>query len=138
MKVAEDATEGLCYVCVIKSTDVPEIQQYKETKMPRGWRFMKVFVDEKGNVYHKGEIQLELKGTLLPTEIKSKKKQLRRKEKDKIQRRAGAIIIDLKKELKELKKIPRTLSKQRRIEKKIREISKILSGNFKDYEKKLL
>ena len=98
---------------------------------------MNVFVDEEGNVYHKGKIQLELKGTLPQTEAKEIKKQLNKKEKEKVKRQAGAVIEDLKKELKELNKIPRTLSKRRIIEKRIREVSKILNGNFKDYEKKL-
>lgn len=35
-----------------------------EDKKPRGWHFKKVFVDKFGNVYHKGVIQPELKGTL--------------------------------------------------------------------------
>jgi len=137
MKVAEDAIEGTCYVCVIKATDIPKERKAKSSNKLRGWKFMNVFVDEEGNVYHKGKIQLELKGTLPQTEAKEIKKQLNKKEKEKVKRQAGAVIEDLKKELKELNKIPRTLSKRRIIEKRIREVSKILNGNFKDYEKKL-
>ena len=38
-----------------------------ETPKPRGWHFRPVYVDSEGNVYHKGVLQPELKGTLDPT-----------------------------------------------------------------------
>ena len=37
-------------------------------KKPRGWHFRDVYVDNEGNVYHKGVEKPELKGTLSPTE----------------------------------------------------------------------
>lgn len=36
----------------------------KDDKKPRGWHFMKEFVDKSGNVYYKGVEQPELKNTL--------------------------------------------------------------------------
>jgi hypothetical protein len=38
-----------------------------EIKRPRGWQFRAIFVDSEGNVYHKGVLQPELKGTLTPS-----------------------------------------------------------------------
>jgi len=49
-----------------------------------GWHFMKEFVDEDGNVYHKGKEQPDLKGTLKPTKIKpAQKKKAKAKPKKK-------------------------------------------------------
>ena len=45
---------------------------------PAGWHFMNEFVDKDGNVFHKGEEQPDLKGTLPPTKIVPKKKTKRR------------------------------------------------------------
>ena len=43
-----------------------------------GWHFMNEFVDKDGNVYHKGKLQPDLRGTLPPTKIVPKKKTKRR------------------------------------------------------------
>ena len=51
---------------------------YKPTGRPPGWHFMKEFVDKDGNVFHKGKEQPKLKGTLLPTKVKPRKKTKRR------------------------------------------------------------
>ena len=51
---------------------------YKPTGRPAGWHFMKEFVDKGGNVFHSGKEQPKLKGTLLPTKVKSRKKTKRR------------------------------------------------------------
>ena len=48
------------------------------TGRPAGWHFMNEFVDKDGNVYHKGKLQPDLKGTLPPTKIVPKKKAKRR------------------------------------------------------------
>ena len=45
---------------------------------PAGWHFMNEFVDKDGNVFHKGKLQPDLKGTLPPTKIVPKKKTKRR------------------------------------------------------------
>ena len=49
-----------------------------KTGRPSGWHFMNEFVDQDGNVFHKGKEQPNLKGTLSPTKIKPKKKVKRR------------------------------------------------------------
>ena len=48
------------------------------TGRPAGWHFMNEIVDKDGNVYHKGKLQPDLRGTLPPTKIVPKKKTKRR------------------------------------------------------------
>ena len=78
MMASEDAESGTCWVCVQKSVEIPVSLKEKEESgkivRPRGWKFMKVYVDGDGNVFHKGEEQPDLKGTLLPSVIEKKKK----------------------------------------------------------------
>ena len=51
---------------IVKEKPYQNITKTKTPK-PRGWHFRPVYVDSEGNVYHKGVIQPELKGTLDPT-----------------------------------------------------------------------
>lgn len=69
--VDENATKAICWKCTALLVPVEEKKQ--STGYPRGWKFMAEFVDKEGNVYHKGELQEELFGTLPPTEIKESK-----------------------------------------------------------------
>ncbi len=74
-EVTSDSTAVLCSNCVNKTVGPPDIKgRYKSSGKMRGWQFMKVFVDPQGNVFHKGKEQPKLKGTLVPTEPKPKKK----------------------------------------------------------------
>lgn len=66
--VDENAKSVLCWKCTLMLLPAPE--EKKVTGYPRGWKFMSEFVDKEGNVYHKGELQEKLFGTLPPTEIK--------------------------------------------------------------------
>lgn len=66
--VDENTKSVLCWKCT--SILVPPPEEKKSSGYPRGWKFMAQFVDKEGNVYHKGEIQKHLFGTLIPTEIK--------------------------------------------------------------------
>ena len=52
-------------------------------KRPRGWKFMKQFVDSQKNVYIKGVLHPQLKGTLPITiiEVKQKKKKVSNRQK---------------------------------------------------------
>ena len=47
----------------------------KSTGRPRGWRWMKEFVDKEGNVYHKGVEQPKLKGKRPVTDVDAIKKE---------------------------------------------------------------
>jgi hypothetical protein len=58
----------LCWKCTAMLLPPPE--EKKVTGYPRGWKFMSEFVDKDGNVYHKGELQPQLFGTLPSSEIK--------------------------------------------------------------------
>jgi hypothetical protein len=58
---------------------MPMPEEKKISGYPRGWKFMSEFVDKEGNVYHKGELQPELFGTLSPTEIKESIKEKKKK-----------------------------------------------------------
>jgi hypothetical protein len=82
-EVGEDSTAVLCYKCVCQTVGPPEIKGgYVSKGRPRGWQFMKEFVDPQGNVFHKGKEQPELKGTLEPTKIdRTPKKKLSKQEK---------------------------------------------------------
>lgn len=82
--VGERTTAALCWQCTHALAAPPEVGMgYKSSGKPRGWQFMKEFVDEQGNVYHKGVIQPALKGTLPTTQIDSDntKKRLTKQEK---------------------------------------------------------
>ena len=73
-EVAEDTTAVLCWKCVCRTVPPPEVRKgYVSKGRPRGWQFMKEFVDKDGNVFHKGKEQPKLKGTLKPTKIEPKK-----------------------------------------------------------------
>ena len=59
---------------------------------------MKEFVHKDGRVFHKGEEQIELRGTLPPTEVRERLR-LKSKQKDDLKRRASVQIHKLKKQL---------------------------------------
>ena len=81
VQTGEDAVAVTCSRCVTRITTsqmtledfYPSIK-IKKTGRPPGWHFMNEFVDKKGNVFHKGKEQPELKGTLKPTKVKPPKK----------------------------------------------------------------
>ena len=81
IQVDENAVAVTCSICVARmcisqmslEDMVPSLKK-KITGRPAGWHFMKEFVDKKGNVFHKGKEQPELKGTLSPTKVKPRKK----------------------------------------------------------------
>ena len=81
VQTSEDAVAVTCSRCVqrlcLKHTPLEEMipsLKKKTTGKPAGWHWMKEFVDKKGNVFHKGKEQPELKGTLKPTKVKPRKK----------------------------------------------------------------
>ena len=81
VQASEDAVAVTCSRCVTRITtsemkveDFYPSMKIKKTGRPAGWHWMKEFVDKKGNVFHKGKEQPELKGTLKPTKVKPLKK----------------------------------------------------------------
>ena len=105
-EVSEDATAVLCYRCVQRTVPAPEIKGgYKSKGRPRGWQFMKEFVDKEGNVFHKGKEQIKLKGTLKPTKIETKKdkKKLSRPEKQRLEQAILQQMVMVRGEIKKAK-----------------------------------
>jgi hypothetical protein len=94
-KVGDDAVSVVCSKCICHFGS-PVIERTFEDKSdkPKGWKFMKEFVDSEGNVYHKGVMQPELFGTLNPTVIQEKpeKKKLTKKEKEE---RSGIVANEI-------------------------------------------
>lgn len=90
---------------VKKAKEAKEAKQAKETKVskPRGWHFLKCYVDPEGNYFEFGEEKPELKGTVEPTftakpkEPKPKAEKLNKKKKLRLSHAAAAILYDLKK-----------------------------------------
>ena len=81
VSVSENIVAVTCSRCVTRITtsqmsleDFYPSMKIKKTGRPPGWHWMKEFVDKKGNVFHKGKEQPELKGTLSPTKVKPPKK----------------------------------------------------------------
>ena len=75
--VEESVVDVICWRCAMKKTEPPVVRQEAVKKngphRPKGWQWMKVYVDPDGNVFHEGEEQPKLKDTLKPTPIKAKK-----------------------------------------------------------------
>ena len=98
---------------------------YKPTGRPAGWHFMNEFVDKDGNVFHKGKEQPDLKGTLKPTKIKTKKR-FNKKEKLRLMQNANAQLFELKKKLKNAK-FKKDIKK---IEVQMRKFQRIAAGKI--------
>jgi hypothetical protein len=103
VKVSSEATAALCWRCTAALTESPIKKVEEKSTKPRGWTMMKCFVDVDGTVYHKGEEQPELKGTLPATKIEvkdnSQKKKLSKIEKETECMRLGTLIKELKSQL---------------------------------------
>ena len=123
----ETSSAVTCHVCVRENYEkdfpfTPTVG-YKPTGKPRGWAFMKEYVDKNGNVYHRGKEQPKLKGTLKPTVIKPKpqKPKLTKGQRQRIKTEAFAQIHKLKKELKkakykkDMKRINSLIKKQQKL-----------------------
>ena len=93
VQTSEDAVAVTCWKCVhricssqMSLEEMMPSLKIKKTGRPPGWHFMKEFVDKKGNVFHKGKEQPELKGTLKPTKVKPIKRKKKLTADEKLQR----------------------------------------------------
>ena len=93
VQASEGAVAVTCALCVqrlcLDHTPLEDMMpslKKKITGRPPGWHFMKEFVDKKGNVFHKGKEQPDLKGTLKPTKVKPVKKRKKLTADEKLQR----------------------------------------------------
>jgi hypothetical protein len=111
--VDDNALGAICSNCVMKKTlnllgekekdKLFGVAVQKKSTFPRGWKWMKEFVDKKGNVYHKGKKKPKLKGTLPATDILAiKNRQKANKEKRRIAEQKK--LLKMASEKKELKK----------------------------------
>ena len=125
--VSADATAVLCYRCVSQTVGPPQIKGgYVSKGRPRGWQFMKEFVDPQGNVFHKGKEQPQLKGTMEPTKVdKTPKKKLSKQEKhdlrDQILQQMAMVRGELK-NAKWKKDLRSGTTKLRRLERQLKKI----------------
>jgi len=104
--VGEDVKAVTCWKCVTRMTWPDELMDKlagESRGYPTGWHFRKEFVDRDGNVFHKGNEQPELKGTLPPTVIKPKPKKKRKTKKEIRQENRRKYMIT-EREIKEIKK----------------------------------
>jgi hypothetical protein len=75
IRVMDNIVSAVCWKCVASKIPGPQLNEKNvATGFPRGWKFFKEFVHEDGRVFHKGEEQPALRGTLKPTENKPRKK----------------------------------------------------------------
>ena len=87
---------------------------------------MKEFVDPQGNVFHKGKEQLDLKGTLNPTEPKPAKKKLSKLERSALRDKILQQMVMLRGTLKKatLKKDIRSGTSQlKRLERQLKKVN---------------
>ena len=126
-EVGNSTTAVLCPACTNKLAAPPDIgNNYVPTGHPRGWQFMKEYVDKDGNVYYKGVLQPSLKGTRAITVVDTSthKAKLTKQEKEQLRDsllqqlvlvRGELTKVTLKKEVKskqtELKRIEKQLKK---------------------------
>jgi len=101
--IGETTKSVVCSACLAKKAltawDPLKQNQYVKTGRPPGWQWMKEFVDQDGNVFHKGKEILKLKGTLSPTKIKKKTKK-KRKVKKSFETKINALATEYKKKQK--------------------------------------
>lgn len=129
VEVTSRTTSIKCDVCVREDydKDFPFSQPtaYKSNGRPRGWAFMKEYVDKDGNVFHKGKEQPGLKGTLKPTvmKVKPKKPKLSKGQKAQLYNETLSEIHKLKKQLQKakFKKDQKQITSQiKKLQKKVR------------------
>ena len=131
----EDATAVTCADCVKDMVEPPIIARRRDPDdmKPKGWHFMKEYVDKRGNVFYRGVEQPDLKGTLKETIIQVKTK-VGKKDKEKYKWLAAGKIGMLKKKLKK----QRWKKDKLAVEREIKYFTRIVKGRFpKDYLERL-
>ena len=119
--VGETATAVTCHECVNEMVAAPTYTKRRVSSgRPAGWHFMAEYVDNDGNVFHKGIEKPELKGTKEPTKIEKKQK-ISKIERSKLITTANAKVHKLKKELakaklkKDIKRLKREIARNQKI-----------------------
>ena len=112
VQTGEDAVAVTCSLCTQRlclshmslEEMIPSLRKKVSSGRPAGWHFMKEFVDKKGNVFHKGKEQPELKGTLSPTKVKPPKKRKKLTADEKLFKQAAKYKKKLKVKRRQKKK----------------------------------
>jgi hypothetical protein len=128
--VSNECVSVLCTICIQQIVEPPVIRGTGAAKSdkPKGWKFMKVFVTQDGTVYHKGEEQPALKGTIPATVIEPKepKKKMTKEEKQDAISKLGLEIKDLKLVLITETRKGKRAEATRRLSKANRELKKLM------------
>ena len=110
-----NAVSGICSICVcLMGGPPPSHATIKKSDKPKGWKWMSVFVDADGNVYHEGEEQPNLKGTLPPTDVEKIRANQKAKRGENKKKRA-------EKEVKREQKLVAEFEKKKKLKKKVEE-----------------
>jgi len=121
MVVSHSATEGVCSNCTQRKciallTDVEKEKLFgvstTTSVKPRGWKWMKEFVDTKGNVWYKGVEQPELKGKRPVTDVKAIYAKRKANKEARLKRQEKSLLVHASK-VKEAKSVARALEKQK-------------------------
>ena len=112
VQTGEDTVAVTCWRCVQRICSsqmsleemMPSLRKKVSSGRPAGWHFMNEFVDKKGNVFHKGKEQPELKGTLSPTKVKPPKKRKKLTADEKLFKQAAKYKKKLKVKRRQKKK----------------------------------
>lgn len=93
IRISESSVSGICFMCLMSKLPVDDTLTKSKSDRPRGWTFMKMFVDKDGTVFEHGVENPELKGLYEPTDVeaiknnyKKTKKSKAEKEKEKLEK----------------------------------------------------
>lgn len=92
VKVGIEAIRVVCWKCCLKNVDPPVVKSVVKSNRPKGWQLMSEFVDENGDVYHKGKLVPELKGKLPLTDSKKMKSDQKEKRKNKAEKKEKKLV----------------------------------------------
>jgi len=127
--VGDKAVAVLCWKCAQSYCEPPVIRSTQNNSgKPKGWKFMKEYVDAEGNVFFKGVEQPSLKGTMKPTvvEPKQEKQKLTKQEKETLTHELAKRIQSLKVELFHEKRKGKKAEMLRELKKANKELSKLI------------
>ena len=123
MIVSHSATGGICSNCTQKRcmallTDAEKEKLFGVSTVtsvkPRGWKWMKEFVDSKGNVWHKGVEQPELNGKRPVTDVEAIYAKRKADKEARLERHEKSLLIHASKAKKaKAKASARALAKQK-------------------------
>ncbi len=118
LKVHSNIESALCWRCTAKKYyPPPDIKTNQKSDKPRGWKFMKEFVDKDGTVYFEGVEQPKLKGKKEITDVEKIKKEQKKKSIEKKKNKLLRAEKIEKKLLKEYKKKKELKKKEKSHEK---------------------